>query len=816
LIGCFGSAALLLAAGCEVEPKPPELLSLSPSKIPGNTEAQIQLSGRHFDSNSQILLDAHNLVPNSAQTESLSFKSPHLSRGTYDISVQTKVATSNRLQLLVGNSVPLISAPGTQLIEAGKTIELVIKATDFDEDPLTVELLQTPTGSSWDATTKTFKWTTQLQDGDTTHNIGITASDGADTSSTTFNIQVVETVPKQEIDSISPRSFEGNRAFELTVHGENFTAGDLVYIDENALPSTVRNTNQISAQVPPQSRDFYDVTVRRSTLSTSVVRLEILNSTPNIELVSPVRIPENQEYSQTVRGDDFDGDELRVYALDLPPGARFDASNQTLRFRPDFIQGNQTHDIIIAATDGEATQTATITLTIEDSIRPPWPTITSTEVYNDHYRIRLSQSTDDYLESSSQRGRSYVARAVIPDAASETNKLPVRVFLHGFGGAPYTGGAGDQFRIYPADPDNTYWWGRSEGTSSPNYTQRRVLHLVEWLLHHYPGADSERVYVTGPSMGGAGSAELGILQARHFSHVESTIGQMIARNHRPSRIRQLSGLWGSPEDNLDSDGIGVWDRQDLTRALRDEFDAQNQFIYTKHGKDDPTIHFGAVTRESPQTMYSFYDAVQAYRIGHFIVWDEGGHGSADPRLGNNWWDDGWNRAKDDITYLKRNLAFPAFSNSSADDDPGDGSSNGRQTWDDTRGYSGSVATPGDTGWNGDLAGAKNRYLRWDSRAIVDTWKRFEIPLRAKVDTSGTPPSDGYPPPGEKYFGQLPILADVTLRRIQAFHCQPLEPLTWVFGTQTGIIRATDDGTVTIPQLEFGTDFKTLILVRTQD
>ena len=94
-----------------------------------------------------------------------------------------------------------------------------------------------------------------------------------------------------------------------------------------------------------------------------------------------------------------------------------------------------------------------------------------------------------------------------------------------------------------------------------------------------------------------------------------------------------------------------------------------------------------------------------------VVWDEGGHGSADPFLGNRWWDN-WNRATDEITFLHRKLAFPAFSNSSADDDPGDGGPNGRQTWDDTRGYAGSVSTPGDTGFNGQLAGARNRYLRW--------------------------------------------------------------------------------------------------------
>ena len=197
--------------------------------------------------------------------------------------------------------------------------------------------------------------------------------------------------------------------------------------------------------------------------------------------------------------------------------------------------------------------------------------------------------------------------------------------------------------------------------SAPNFTQRRVLHLVEWVLNNYPAADPERVYVTGPSMGGAGAAELGILNARHFALVEATIGQMIPRNHRPARIRQLTDHWGSPSENLDSgNGTGVWDQQDITLAFARSDESRNQFIFTRHGKDDPTIHFGAVVHSSPRTSKNYYQAIQFHKVGHLSSWDEGGHGPADPRLGSNWWSSGWNRIFDAQSFLRRNLAFPLF------------------------------------------------------------------------------------------------------------------------------------------------------------
>ena len=44
----------------------------------------------------------------------------------------------------------------------------------------------------------------------------------------------------------------------------------------------------------------------------------------------------------------------------------------------------------------------------------------------------------------------------------------------------------------------------------------------------------------------------------------------------------------------------------------------------------------------------------------------------DPLLGTHWWDDGWNPAVDSRSRLRRNQAFPAFSRSEADANPGKG------------------------------------------------------------------------------------------------------------------------------------------------
>ena len=307
---------------------------------------------------------------------------------------------------------------------------------------------------------------------------------------------------------------------------------------------------------------------------------------------------------------------------------------------------------------------------------------------------------------------------------------------------------------------------------------------------------------------------------RHFAFFEATVGQTVARNHRPSRIAQLSQLWGEPalglaDGTMLEDGVdpGVWDRQDLTRVLRELPEAREQFVSTKHGKDDPTIHFGAVTMASPLTQGSFYELLQQEHIGHYVVWDEGAHGPADPVMGEHWWDDDWSVLFDSESYLRRDRPFPAFSRASHDWDPGDGTGNGQQPWDPESGYAGEVAVAGDTGWNGELAGVRNRFLRWNTNGIVDELDRFEVPLRVRAAAGSPAPAEGYPSVGDELDRPLPVVVDVTPRRTSRFRCLPGETIEWELAEQSGTALANPDGSVTVAQLALGTSWATLVLQR---
>ncbi|MCF6264678.1 MAG: hypothetical protein L3J24_13975, partial [Xanthomonadales bacterium] len=295
------------------------------------------------------------------------------------------------------------------------------------------------------------------------------------------------------------------------------------------------------------------------------------------------------------------------------------------------------------------------------------------------------------------------------------------------------------------------------------------------------------------SMGGTGAHFTALRYARHFASVFSRIGGTAAQLLSTGQQGMLRNHWGSIEPELlDDTGMSVWAYYDASRGLLGDRDFRNLHFSTVVGQNDTTINFRHIVGQSPVTNISFFDALQQQSVSHFIVWDQRAHGSTEgPPLGANWW-----QPLDSNSTLVRNQAFPAFTNSSADEDPG--------------------VPDGQGGFTGSLRGVINRYLGWSSAELVDTRDQLSIPIRADIDTTGTPPEPGFPPRGNQYYGPLPITATVTMRRIQQFQVLPGETISWNYNGNSGAVFANADGSVTIPNLAMMPAYTELKLSRAMD
>lgn len=493
----------------------------------------------------------------------------------------------------------------------------------------------------------------------------------------------------------------------------------------------------------------------------------------------------------------------RVFVEGAPPGTVFDEPSRTLALFPDFTQSGTypiTVDVLDERVDGAETASATFTLTVRDTITPPDPVIVGEEALWGATLYSLELTTDDFLDPPGLAGRTFEARVVVPDAATAEAPLPLSIGLHGSGGSAGTGGGSrERFGIGPSEPYVSWWTGQhSDLPDEPgadatvaNTSQRRILHLLDWVTRTFEGVDRERVSVSGSSMGGSGAIYFAIRYGYHLSQVTSNIGMTAIGLAGEGAQTALERHWGARSSALlDDRGVPVWQRYDLSRALAEDPGLRDVFFTTDSGVTDRIIAFHHISSPSPVTGEAFVDIAQRVHVGHRITWDQRGH-----QTGEGGFTSRWSGSLPEASALRRDRPFPAFTGSSLDRDP--------PRWDEA-----AEAFVG-----GDPRGMRNRYLAWVTADIVDERERLELPLFVRTDPPAEPFADGYPEVGHGYTGALPVTVDVTPRRVRRFRCLPGERVRWSFGTGSGVVTADDEGAVTVPGLALGAEPVTLVLTR---
>lgn len=486
--------------------------------------------------------------------------------------------------------------------------------------------------------------------------------------------------------------------------------------------------------------------------------------------------------------------DARVFLEGAPPGSVWDEPARTLSFRPDFIQGGRSHEVIVHAAGLATCAREVFTLTVRDTITPREPDVL-TETENSYYRfLRVSLVTDDYLDPPALAGRTYEAVLTIPKRASAGAPAPLRIGLHGSGGSAANVASDHSFGIGPSEPIITWWSGQAQSAPEPasgqvnDYSQRRILHLLDWIDRHHPGVDRDAVTVTGQSMGGVGAMWMAARHGRHFAVADGRLAMTSARLLGAGRTRTMTAHWGSPEEALlAEDGRVVWDSYDLSRAVRDAAEAREVFYLVNNAKNDRLTGFEHWIVPSPVTGTTALEALQRHHVGHQVGWDQRDHTTGGPF---------WDRL-DATSVVRRDRSFPAFSRSSADDDAG--------------------MVRDDATMSGDDYGVINRYFEWRSEAIVDQFDRYEIPIVLDLEIVSAGPRA---PEDDGYDGALPIVADVSIRRAQRFRALPGEEVRWRLvgedgATREGSVLADDEGIVTVPALPWGITTQTLHLERTQ-
>ena len=262
-----------------------------------------------------------------------------------------------------------------------------------------------------------------------------------------------------------------------------------------------------------------------------------------------------------------------------------------------------------------------------------------------------------------------------------------------------------------------------------DYSAARVAFTVNWCLQNLP-VDSTKTYMTGWSLGGIGVIFNSIMIAEKIAaiHIYAPIFDLTSPNPITGYLYQL---YGSTFTNLlTNEGYTRNQRLNSCYLLSERKSSSLPVMFTFCGKNDVNVGWEEKT--------IFYDSMDVNRHGGFHFWSQTIHSQTFYQWSPNFPDFSF------LTRYRTNFSYPAFSNCSFNDNPGNGTST-----------------------SGDSIGTINGYIDWIDD-IVDSVEFYEVTLFVKdlLTLQGT------------LVAQDSGTTDVTLRRLQNFTVPLGETIFW--------------------------------------
>jgi hypothetical protein len=422
-------------------------------------------------------------------------------------------------------------------------------------------------------------------------------------------------------------------------------------------------------------------------------------------------------------------------------------------------------------------------LPVEENPGEPEPVLQRVDKLNknQHYVYQMGPAEVQYYmewvhEPYSNLPRCFEWAIAIPASYPKNKPAALQLSLHSWGANPDSGTywydvKPSTIRISTVNfPPQDWWYGyrKSYGISKLskddivfNYTERRLLHFVEWVRRHW-SIDDNLIFVEGSSMGGSGAMSLGMKNGNIFCYVNSWVGIASWRNNDWFRKGERD-RWGEKEELINYNGVKFDDWMDLTWWLRKYPEKETPFLSFANGKNDGSIGWN----QAVLTVQSLWETKRPF----VFLWGMGGHGQR-------------SKFMMDPSTMALNKSIPAFRNCSLDEDLGAGMKLDHPKKFKTR--EGQIL---DDWHDGDSQGQINSYLLWEN--VSEKGNEYEITVYLLKDA-----------PKET------CTANMTPRRTQKFKAKKGDRFKWVNISlkdtneiQSGEVAADKWGLVTIDGLK---------------
>ena len=284
---------------------------------------------------------------------------------------------------------PVLAEISDRTVDETKTLIFTISGSDpdkEDEGKLVYSAENLPDGAKFIADSLKFSWTPTYEQAGQYPNIVFKIQDGAGlttTRSITITVNNVNRPP--QLADIEPKTVKENTPLTIQLAGsdpDKENEGKLTYSAEG-MPegATLDAAGGLFSWTPTfdQSGEYpIKFTVSDGELSDTketTITVEHVNRAPQMTDIAPQTVNENEELTIKIDASDPDKEDkgkVTVSVSGLPEGAVFDASGNSITWKPTYEQSGTYSDIKVTATDAAGLSTEkTITITVNHVNRPP-------------------------------------------------------------------------------------------------------------------------------------------------------------------------------------------------------------------------------------------------------------------------------------------------------------------------------------------------------------------------------------------------------------------------------------------------------------
>ncbi len=320
-------------------------------------------------------------ISNEGQTNVADIHFISLESGNYTILLHNVSFTNDSASYAANSAIngtvrvnypPKIGYIDDMVVNAGSYLEFTIPATDEDDQTLVYEVQDLPSGYEINSTSGLFSWTPELADN---YSANFSVSDGLAIDFQYVNITVNENTSNQapELEFIGDRTVTEDELLAITLSGTDDDDDTLSY-------STNASFGTLTGNVFEWTPDFddsgtYDVEFSVSdgiATDSEFVTITVtdVNRAPELVTIGDKSINEGAELSFIISGTDPDHDSLTYSATTLPDGSDFDPGIREFSWTPGY-EDSGTHNATFIVSDGNLSDSATITITVLNVDQPP-------------------------------------------------------------------------------------------------------------------------------------------------------------------------------------------------------------------------------------------------------------------------------------------------------------------------------------------------------------------------------------------------------------------------------------------------------------